>query len=57
MENGVFRVPGDADEVNKTLESLKRGEFELTTTDPYVVASVLLSWLLHLPEPLIPYSY
>jgi hypothetical protein len=50
-------VPGDADEVSRTKERLNRGEFVLTTTDPFVVASVLLAWLAELPEPLIPFAH
>jgi hypothetical protein len=56
-KHGVFRVPGDADEVSKTKERLNRGEFVLTTTDPFVVASALIAWLTELPEPLIPFAY
>ncbi len=55
--HGVFRVPGDADEVSRTIERLNCGEFVLTTTDPFVVASVLIAWLAELPEPLIPFAH
>ncbi|ELR14867.1 RhoGAP domain containing protein [Acanthamoeba castellanii str. Neff] len=55
--HGVFRVPGDADEVSRTKERLDRGEFVLTTTDSFVVASVLIAWLAELPEPLIPFAH
>jgi len=53
---GVFRVPGDADEVTYMKECMQRGELKLSTMDPFVLASALLGWLRDLPEPLIPFS-
>lgn len=51
---GIFRVPGDIDEVNSQKIRLDKWEAPTGITDPHVPASLLKLWFRELHEPLIP---
>ncbi|ORZ22041.1 hypothetical protein BCR42DRAFT_405365 [Absidia repens] len=52
---GIFRVPGDADDVTDLRVRIENGNYDATNvTDPNVPASLLKYWLRDLSEPLIP---
>ncbi|GIY64508.1 rho GTPase-activating protein 39 [Caerostris extrusa] len=53
---GIFRVPGDVDEINSM--KLRIDQWELIECDdPHVPASLLKQWYRELFEPLIPADY
>ncbi|XP_023231837.1 rho GTPase-activating protein 39-like [Centruroides sculpturatus] len=53
---GIFRVPGDIDEVNAM--KLRIDQWEIVeSTDPHVPASLLKLWYRELYEPLIPNQF
>ncbi|UYV67332.1 ARHGAP39 [Cordylochernes scorpioides] len=52
---GIFRVPGDIDEVNSLKARMDQWE-EVDATDPHVPASLLKLWYRELYEPLIPHD-
>lgn len=52
---GIFRVPGDVDQVTELRCKVEKGNYDLSEcTDPNVPASLLKLWLRELAEPLIP---
>jgi len=55
---GIFRVPGDIDEVNALKVALDSGDHvkNFGTQDPSVCASLLKEWLRDLYDPIIPES-
>lgn len=54
---GIFRVPGDADEVTDLKCRIEKGSYDLTgITDPNTPSSLFKLWLRELAEPLIPMS-
>jgi Rho GTPase-activating protein 39 len=54
---GIFRVPGDADEVNDLKVRIEKGIYSLGDIhDPNVPGSLLKFWMRDLAEPLIPGS-
>eukprot|EP00731_Ephydatia_muelleri_P012605 Em0006g1499a len=55
---GIFRVPGDIDEVNTLLLHMDKGVPPPDSlTDPHIPASLLKLWFRELEEPLIPENY
>ncbi|XP_078582556.1 rho GTPase-activating protein 39-like isoform X2 [Branchiostoma floridae x Branchiostoma japonicum] len=54
---GIFRVPGDIDEVNALKVQMDRWELPNEIMDPHVPGSLLKLWYRELYEPLIPPSY
>ncbi|KAH8549091.1 Rho GTPase activation protein [Umbelopsis sp. PMI_123] len=55
---GIFRVPGDADDVTELRIRIENGRYESTSiTDPNVPASLLKYWLRDLANPLILTEY
>ncbi|KAI8388521.1 uncharacterized protein BYT42DRAFT_237779 [Radiomyces spectabilis] len=51
---GIFRVPGDADDVTELRVRIENGNYDASgITDPNVPASLLKYWLRDLAEPLI----
>ncbi|ORX62916.1 hypothetical protein DM01DRAFT_1331024 [Hesseltinella vesiculosa] len=55
QSEGIFRVPGDADEVTDLRVRIENGQYDTSgLTDPNVPASLLKYWLRDLSEPLIP---
>ncbi|XP_064384607.1 rho GTPase-activating protein 39-like isoform X2 [Halichondria panicea] len=55
---GIFRVPGDIDEVNILKLKLDKGLVTMDKlSDPHVPASLLKLWFRELEEPLIPAGY
>ncbi|CAO3608897.1 unnamed protein product [Cunninghamella blakesleeana] len=55
QSEGIFRVPGDADDVTDLRVRIENGNYDATgITDPNVPASLLKYWLRDLAEPLIP---
>ncbi|KAI7856712.1 Rho GTPase activation protein [Circinella umbellata] len=49
---GIFRVPGDADDVTELRVRIENGNYDATgITDPNVPASLLKYWIRDLPEP------
>ncbi|KAG2183668.1 hypothetical protein INT43_006676 [Umbelopsis isabellina] len=51
---GIFRVPGDADDVTELRIRIENGRYDAAgVTDPNVPASLLKYWLRDLAEPLI----
>ncbi|KAI9266631.1 hypothetical protein BDA99DRAFT_480334 [Phascolomyces articulosus] len=54
QSEGIFRVPGDAEEVTDLRIRIENGNYDATgITDPNVPASLLKYWLRDLEEPLI----
>ncbi|RCI05817.1 hypothetical protein CU098_000790, partial [Rhizopus stolonifer] len=52
---GIFRIPGDADDVTDLRIRIENGNYDSTgIQDPNVPASLLKYWLRDLAEPLIP---
>ncbi|XP_014668112.1 PREDICTED: rho GTPase-activating protein 39-like [Priapulus caudatus] len=54
---GIFRVPGDIDEVNALKLHVDQWQIPSSITDPHVPASLLKLWYRELYEPLIPHSF
>lgn len=55
---GIFRVPGDIDEVNMLKLQMDKGLLPMDTLrDPHVPASLLKLWFRELEDPLIPAEY
>ncbi|XP_066266048.1 rho GTPase-activating protein 39-like isoform X2 [Branchiostoma lanceolatum] len=54
---GIFRVPGDIDDVNALKVQMDRWELPNEIMDPHVPGSLLKLWYRELYEPLIPPSY
>ncbi|KAG5835665.1 hypothetical protein ANANG_G00246420 [Anguilla anguilla] len=54
---GIFRVPGDIDEVNALKLQVDQWKIPEDLSDPNVPASLLKLWYRELEEPLIPMSY
>ncbi|KAI8138329.1 hypothetical protein BJV82DRAFT_631889 [Fennellomyces sp. T-0311] len=54
QSEGIFRVPGDADDVTELRVRIENGNYDMAgITDPNVPASLLKYWIRDLPEPLI----
>lgn len=54
QSEGIFRVPGDAEEVTDLRVRIENGHYNIgEISDPNVPASLLKYWLRHLSEPLI----
>ena len=52
---GIFRVPGDIEQVSDLRNRIEKGNFDLSgIKDPHVPSSLLKLWLRELAEPLIP---
>lgn len=51
---GIFRVPGDTEQVNELRIRLDTGDYNITIDDPNTPASLLKLWLRELEEPLVP---
>ncbi|KAI8081778.1 uncharacterized protein BX664DRAFT_380722 [Halteromyces radiatus] len=55
QSEGIFRVPGDADNVTDLRVRIENGNYDASEiTDPNVPASLLKYWLRDLADPLIP---
>ncbi|CDH60032.1 rho gtpase activation protein [Lichtheimia corymbifera JMRC:FSU:9682] len=55
QSEGIFRVPGDAEEVTDLRVRIENGNYDSSgITDPNVPASLLKYWLRDLEKPLIP---
>ncbi|OCT60597.1 rho GTPase-activating protein 39 [Xenopus laevis] len=54
---GIFRVPGDIDEVNALKVQVEQWRIPDNLDDPTVPASLLKLWYRELEEPLIPQQY
>lgn len=54
---GIFRIPGDIDEVNTMKVQIDSWNAPTNCQDPSVPASLLKLWYRELYEPLIPYEY
>lgn len=55
---GIFRVPGDTEQVYGLRIQLDKGDFDLSNiTDPNTPASLLKLWLRELSEALIPAEF
>lgn len=52
---GIFRIPGDGDNVSDLKIRIERGYYNLEgVDDPHVPASLLKLWLRELADPLVP---
>ena len=51
---GIFRVPGDTEQVYALRIQLDNGNYEVDLDDPNTPASLLKLWLRELEEPLVP---
>lgn len=52
---GLFRVPGDGDQVKLMVDRINRGRYELDDIeDPGILCSLFKLWLRELEEPLVP---
>ncbi|XP_063311848.1 rho GTPase-activating protein 39-like isoform X1 [Pelobates fuscus] len=54
---GIFRVPGDIDEVNALKVQVEQWIIPDTLSDPTIPASLLKLWYRELEEPLIPQQF
>ncbi|KAK9953782.1 hypothetical protein ABG768_015909 [Culter alburnus] len=54
---GIFRVPGDIDEVNALKLQVEQWRIPESLSDPNVPASLLKLWYRELEEPVIPQSF
>lgn len=54
---GIFRVPGDIDEVNALKLQVDQWRIPDNLADPHIPASLLKLWYRELEEPLIPQKY
>ncbi|KAM8810569.1 rho GTPase-activating protein 39 [Eudromia elegans] len=54
---GIFRVPGDIDEVNALKLQVDQWKIPTGLEDPHVPASLLKLWYRELEEPLIPHDF
>ncbi|XP_015209707.1 rho GTPase-activating protein 39 isoform X2 [Lepisosteus oculatus] len=54
---GIFRVPGDIDEVNALKLQVDQWKVPTGLEDPHIPASLLKLWYRELEEPLIPHEY
>ncbi|XP_055504932.1 rho GTPase-activating protein 39 isoform X1 [Leucoraja erinacea] len=54
---GIFRVPGDIDEVNALKLQVDQWVIPQGLTDPHVPASLLKLWYRELEDPLIPHEF
>ncbi|XP_019848832.1 PREDICTED: rho GTPase-activating protein 39-like isoform X2 [Amphimedon queenslandica] len=55
---GIFRIPGDIDEVNALKIHIEKGKsVPDSISDPHVPASLLKLWFRELEDPLIPENY
>jgi hypothetical protein len=51
---GIFRVPGDAEEIATMRMQIESGDYTVRSKDPHLPASVLKQWLRDLEEPVVP---
>uniref|UniRef100_A0AAY4CV56 Rho GTPase-activating protein 39 n=1 Tax=Denticeps clupeoides TaxID=299321 RepID=A0AAY4CV56_9TELE len=54
---GIFRVPGDIDEVNALKLQVDQWKIPTGLEDPHVPASLLKFWYRELEEPVIPHTF
>nr|XP_029489237.1 rho GTPase-activating protein 39-like [Oncorhynchus nerka] len=54
---GIFRVPGDIDEVNALKLQVDQWKIPTDLEDPHIPASLLKLWYRELEEPLIPHEF
>ncbi|XP_029943508.1 LOW QUALITY PROTEIN: rho GTPase-activating protein 39 [Salarias fasciatus] len=54
---GIFRVPGDIDEVNALKLQVDQWKIPTGLQDPHIPASLLKLWYRELEEPLIPHEF
>lgn len=54
---GIFRVPGDIDEVNSLKLQVDQWKIPTGLEDPHIPASLLKLWYRELEEPLIPHEF
>ncbi|KAM4574228.1 rho GTPase-activating protein 39 isoform 2-T2 [Fundulus diaphanus] len=54
---GIFRVPGDIDEVNALKLQVDHWNIPTGLEDPHIPASLLKLWYRELEEPLIPHEF
>lgn len=54
---GIFRVPGDIDEVNSLKLQVDLWKIPTGLEDPHIPASLLKLWYRELEEPLIPHEF
>ncbi|XP_042197861.1 rho GTPase-activating protein 39 [Callorhinchus milii] len=54
---GIFRVPGDIDEVNALKLQVDQWRIPENLADPHIPASLLKLWYRELEEPLIPQTF
>ncbi|KAJ1974813.1 hypothetical protein H4R34_004579 [Dimargaris verticillata] len=59
QSEGIFRVPGDAEQVDQLKQRLDLGDYatNLDLRDPNIPGSLLKQWLRELPHPLILHEY
>ena len=55
-ETGIFRLPGDFEQIETIKDKFSEGDFEIKTKDPHVLASLFKLWLRELAAPLVPKS-
>ncbi|XP_016321810.1 rho GTPase-activating protein 39 [Sinocyclocheilus anshuiensis] len=54
---GIFRVPGDIDEVNALKLQVDQWKVPIGLEDPHIPASLLKLWYRELEEPVIPHEF
>ncbi|XP_053501860.1 rho GTPase-activating protein 39 isoform X2 [Ictalurus furcatus] len=54
---GIFRVPGDIDEVNALKLQVDQWKIPTGLEDPHIPASLLKLWYRELEDPVIPHEY
>lgn len=55
-EQGIFRLPGEFEIIEKVKDALIEGDFDIIKAidDPHILASLFKLWLRELSEPLVP---
>lgn len=54
---GIFRITGEASNIEAIMDQFSYGNFKIESTDPHVLSSLLKIWLRELAEPIVPYEF
>jgi Rho GTPase-activating protein 39 len=51
---GIFRLPGDTDEIERHKDKMNMGNFKIETKNPHTAGSLFKVWLRELSTPIVP---